>query len=1254
MNFSFSIHDKPTNEETENNIELKDNSEVIEERERILEKLATSFENLIYQNEAIESEKGINTLGFGFPVLVRKDMNDGQITAAPILIWSLRIKQSAEMNTWQISRTEDDPIYLNEVLINHLQNDSGITLNPIPPEMTDDGKIDKPELLAICTEILQKLKIDQNIDFLLNNYERIFALKTKAVYDIQLQKRGDALIEKSGIFSLFEVQKQNIINDYETLKLNFKQNDTVGENTNFQTITSIETDPSQQKILESLKNQSKILIQGPPGTGKSQTLTAVLINALENKQRTIVVCEKQTALEVLYNALQEKGLEKYCVMIKDSVLDRRLVVDAVRNTIDKPDFKKAADLYIQGNLNTEIAEINSLKNHLNTIHNTLNLQLIDNKNYTEIIGKTLELKPLQNPVDLRLIPCTFTTDEFQQIVFLLKNGEPLYNKFKPFKELYFYNGKSLLNDSYFQIQNKINNAFAEYKKQFATIEQHTIAFEQFYYSKRKTNFTKNTEQLIAFISETELLTNTLPDNTDVYDTEKTSGFFYKLLSIISVKKKKAIKIQKRLIEIGQQVKAITLNDDFDAIDITADLLKNKNEIVSYKNKIENLKTHFSEKINNDFNKIDFLNYYDSNFTTNDFNNLVNEIQQLKQQIINDSWISDTNFNTTYFSFKEKINTIFNTFNTYSTAIENPLLAGYEWFHFYNTLSPFQQQSVAMLYEVENWEQSFLFAYFNKLLNEKSNQILQVNESNYQEISQKNQSFSSTQKKFIQNFWDNIQKNAVINFEQKNKDITVANLYNKRKSTNHNRLSLRQITMKDTDLFTAFFPIILTTLDVCCNLFQGKNFYFDNIVFDEASQLKLEDNLPALLKGKNVIIAGDEHQMPPSNYFNKVFDGSVEDEEDVEDEEIITFKNALLNIESLLDFALEYKFDKNHLDFHYRSKHPHLIDFSNHAFYNSRLRPLPALSTEKPIEFFDVGGIFHEHINEEEANKVLEILEQIQPKANGLLPSVGIATFNITQRNFIRRKIMQRISEPGNEAFAEKITALEKTGFFIKNLENIQGDERDIIIISTTYGKKKNGKFIQGFGPINHTKGYKLLNVIITRAKDKIYICNSIPVEFYSNYKDFLAQEGSNNRKAAFYTYLAYCKAVSDNNETARKDILLELDKYGNKHFKENANTENLFKNQIFKYINKKFPNTKATLNHDFGGYTIDILLQPENKKGIAIECMSKEIYSGELAYLEDFHKEKILKKSGYEYVRFWSHNCWQNIDAELKKLEHFL
>jgi len=165
LNFSFSIHDTESTdiERRSASNESRNNSF---ERNPALEKLVDSIENLMFQSEVITSEKGVNTLGFGFPILLRRDMGDGQLTAAPILIWSVKIKPATQMNTWVISRNEDDPIYLNEVLINHLQNDSGVSLKPIPDEMLEDGKIDKPELHSLCSGYPQPTESYPKLGFL--------------------------------------------------------------------------------------------------------------------------------------------------------------------------------------------------------------------------------------------------------------------------------------------------------------------------------------------------------------------------------------------------------------------------------------------------------------------------------------------------------------------------------------------------------------------------------------------------------------------------------------------------------------------------------------------------------------------------------------------------------------------------------------------------------------------------------------------------------------------------------------------------------------------------------------------------------------------------------------------------------------------------------------------------------------------------------------------------------------------------------
>jgi transcription elongation GreA/GreB family factor/very-short-patch-repair endonuclease len=614
------------------------------------------------------------------------------------------------------------------------------------------------------------------------------------------------------------------------------------------------------------------------------------------------------------------------------------------------------------------------------------------------------------------------------------------------------------------------------------------------------------------------------------------------------------------------------------------------------------------------------------------------------------------------SYLQELETIFDANLKYLINQSDAFFYEYYWFRFYNKLSVSQKKLINELKTKSNWQKSFLINYLNSMLLNSANVELPVSDSELNELNSVLNRVEKEQLKYIKEYWFAKQMQAANSFYQKNSGFSVENLYNKKAGQRNKRHSLRQIIQKDVNLFTTFFPIILTSPDVCSNLFKGMNGYFDIVLFDEASQLRLEDNLPSILKGRQIIIAGDNQQMPPSNYFSKVFDGSVEDEDDLDEDDDAEFdkENSLLSCESLIDFALELGFEKKDLDFHYRSRHPFLIDFSNHAFYKKRLKPLPNNFEYNPIKYIQVNGTFCDHINEDEAEMVLSIIENnINRLPNGDYPTLGIATFNITQRNLIKSKILERQKFSKYLDFNNKIQELEEKGMFIKNLENIQGDERDIIILSTTYGVGKDGRFTQRFGPINHSKGYKLLNVIITRAKYKVYVCSSVPEQVFMNYKEDLKTEGSNNKKAIFYAYLAYSKAVSENNNEARLSVLKALSE-NTSDIKELNNTftdlKSPFINEVYQILSDEFGEDKVKSNVQFAGFNIDLLLDSKisNIPKIVIECDGTIEHSQMEAYLFDLHRQKILESHGFIFHRIWSTNWWRDPKGESNKLIEFI
>lgn len=300
-----------------------------------------------------------------------------------------------------------------------------------------------------------------------------------------------------------------------------------------------------------------------------------------------------------------------------------------------------------------------------------------------------------------------------------------------------------------------------------------------------------------------------------------------------------------------------------------------------------------------------------------------------------------------------------------------------------------------------------------------------------------------------------------------------------KKTKH--LPLRELFDRLPTLLLQLKPcLLMSPLSVSQFLPAGK-FQFDLVVFDEASQILPEDAVGAIYRGKQLVITGDNQQLPPTTFFQQ----TVEDGDDEEETPLF---------ESVLDACLGAGFPQRSLRWHYRSQHEHLIAFSNENYYEGRLVTFPSPFVRRPdlgVEFelvkngiYDRGG---KRDNPFEAKRVAElVLEHFRLTPDKTL---GVIAFSYAQMNAIEDEIERQLREHPDLEKHIKDDRLE--GFFVKNLETVQGDERDVILLSVGYGRDSGGKLELNFGPLNREGGERRLNVAVTRARQRLIVVSSI-------------------------------------------------------------------------------------------------------------------------------------------------------------------
>ncbi len=1014
---------------------------------------------ILSETTRLIKESGVNALCCASEI-VELRVGDKQVKT-PVLFVPMEFKINKQKKQITFKKIEDEQ-FINPFLLFHLEQTLGIT---VPNDV--------PEISSFLIEnefIIHHLEKTVIGNFHHHRYQIVKELDEL----LALDEPSSTLKRLLGFGSSDETEELHLIPD----NLFF-------------------ADVDHEKVFEGLSSVD-IVVQGPPGTGKSQVLSNILGKLVAQNKTTIVVSEKKAALEVLKKKLSDFNLDQLCFIATSDHLSHTFFSEL-----------KETWNYFENYSPRHVTNIRLSEQYLAQLQMTLDLisqkDLIGGISFSEFFettkNMTLEKGSYNSHVD-----SIETFKEVNQIIETIY-AEKLNSVLGGFKQ-------STLNSSTFnQLDKKIDSWITSLNslqqtfelKEWVDLQQLTKEaiqcqiFENEYYKKYSSLFTPNSKAQKKFISlrkkfnKAKVELNQIQKENShwkIIPSEVETNSLLESIQKSSITKR--FKTKKRWKEITHLPFEIAQNE-------LESHLKNLQTTKS----ISQLAVEFCElgieapeidveQIFNTINAISESEWESLSTIPTEKRSKITASHHLLESLQRDL---NTYFNLdgtvdvkTYLSqLKSVFGQLVSNNNQHSLLSKNALNGLKHNIDF----NSFEQEVYAShLTQFKNrfpnlaqFSMSDLTSKIDEIIGLQENEARLFSKTIEEQINSKFQEYHTLLNTSSRKLTDDLKElKATL---RKGKSILV-----KEFSKSRSHPSLREIYNSEARAWVQLLkPVWLSNPAQLAKCFPMEEGLFDVAIFDEASQIPLQNALGAVQRSKRVIVAGDEHQMGPSSYF----------------------KSETSDPMDLLHQA-NYHLKKVPLSHHYRSNHPDLIAFSNKHIYNNQLKAYPSFKSEKPIQhmFCEKGGFLNRQ-NEVEAK---EIAKEIEVRLNHK-NSVGIVAFSEEQLNCIWNNLSAKTQG--------KLTARqdENTVFF-KALENVQGDECDHLLISFGFSKNEDGELHHRFGPMNTVNGRKRLNVLVTRAKETI--------SFYCSIKSTDFKLSSNESVNLLRQWVQFSESYSENEQ----------------------------------------------------------------------------------------------------------------------------
>ncbi len=1045
----------------------------------------------------------------------------------------------------------------------------------------------------------------------------------------------------------------------------------------------VDADSSQVEAIEAAKEGKSFVLQGPPGTGKSQTITNIIAECLYDGKKVLFVSEKQAALNVVYNKLKNNDLADFCLELHSFKANKKDVLNELVRTLNAPVSYVTNDAKMEIEIKKENQK--QLDNYAYELHRKR--EVIDASLYQLYESYSLYENEEEINFDVK--------DIDKKDRRYLTDVDSLLNQYSDFTSLIGYDYREnpwygyTYQDNSYQAKNELRRVLEKSRNTLDELSQIYEDIEDDYsIPSLGAKDAQMLEEFFDTLSESKFLTPSVLDRKSIEGYKHDIEVLSDLSDSIKKKRDELFKvfdedvlkldgkeINRKLTRQFNSFFSRLFNSEYKKIISDMTLYKKDGKKISYKDaviyserlmsleedilqfsnseiKVKDVLSDEYRGVETDFDEllkeiknisscyakgletaglISSLSYSDFDESKEEFEKFASKLEDVIDEL-EDVKKAASYFDTSVFDiYKEKAHSSYEKCRSCLDdfdRLEN-------WCRFRSLYARLKEYGIDSYVDICIEEQLPVTSYtnsFNRLFYYEWIDHIIVNTpvlSEFSRISQDRAKETFSEKDREQFDINKVMIKAKLSAQRPvySADLTSSNsqvgILQREANKKRRQMSIRELLSKTGETIQVLKPCFLMS-PLSVSTYLGDNVDFDVVIFDEASQIFPQDAMGAIYRAKQLIVVGDSKQMPPSNFFNSTADDPDDEYEEGSDD--------TADFESILDLCSAV-FPQISLSWHYRSRFEQLIAFSNKNFYNSNLVSFPSPEADcegKGVDYHYVeGGIFDrkKHRNRKEAEYVVDLIyDNIEKYPNR---SLGVVAFSISQQDLIEKLLSKRRAQhPECEQF---FSSEKEEPFFVKNLETVQGDERDTIIFSTAYGFDDQGRISLNFGPLNRQGGERRLNVAVTRAKWNVQLVTSMHAT------DIDLRRTSSKGVALVREYLDFAERG-----TIALDSALSVS--------SEDSYDSDFEKEVVSFLRDHGYDVDTQIG--CSGYRIDMALKRRDSSDyvLAIECDGKTYHSSRNARDRDRLRQEILERMGWKFHRIWSTDWFRNRRQEENNL----